>query len=240
MPEPPAGDPPGRGRTRAHLQIEKGGEGDLQTGAHAPTTIGAAILVLFCALPAVAASAPFLPDPALTPGYVSSDMRATVCRPRYEAQYRLHQTDLPACWRSTKIVFREYATRRRDRRHYELDDRVPLSLGGRQRLANLWPEPRFGKWNAARKDALEWRVWTLVCRDHRLRLHQGQAIFLASDWTADTSALWRTMLAQSDDAAAQSGRVRAATPAPAGRIGAEERDAERQFRENEGIASVVI
>jgi len=115
------------------------------TGAHAQATIGAAILVLVCASAAGAASAPFLPDPALTPGYVSGDTRATVCRPRYEAQHRLHRTDLAAYWRSAKIVFREYAIGWRDRRHYELDDRVPLSLGGRQRLANLWPEPRFGK-----------------------------------------------------------------------------------------------
>jgi hypothetical protein len=184
MPAPPAGDSPG-GRTRALSQIEKRRGMRPPTGAHAQATIVAAALVLFCASAAVAASAPFLPDPALTPGYVSGDTRATVCRPRYEAQHRLHQTDLAVYWRSAKIVFREYAIRWRDRRHYELDDRVPLSLGGRQRLANLWPEPRFGKWNAARKDALEWRVWTLVCRDHRLGLHQGQAIFLAPDWTAE-------------------------------------------------------
>ena len=38
----------------------------------------------------------------------------------------------------------------------------------------------------------------------------------------------------------KAGRVRAAIPTPLGRIGAAERHAERQFHENEGIASVVI
>ena len=122
------------------------------TGARAQATIVAAALVLFCASAAVAASAPFLPDPALTPGYVSGDTRATVCRPRYEAQHRLHQTDLAVYWRSAKIVFREYAIRWRDHRHYDstIGCRFPLAAASASRtcgpsrvLANGTPRARM-------------------------------------------------------------------------------------------------
>jgi hypothetical protein len=48
---------------------------------------------------------------------------------------------------------------------YELDHAIPLSLGGSPAdPRNLWLQRHWGKWNAARKDRLEVKLHTLVCK----------------------------------------------------------------------------
>jgi hypothetical protein len=47
---------------------------------------------------------------------------------------------------------------------YEEDHLISLELGGHPRSPNnLWPEPRFGDWNARVKDRLENKLHDLVC-----------------------------------------------------------------------------
>jgi hypothetical protein len=66
---------------------------------------------------------------------------------------------------------------------YELDHIVPLALGGHPRkLANLTLQPWEGEHGAKRKDLLEHRLQTLVCRAE-LMLNEAQAC-IAEDWEA--------------------------------------------------------
>jgi hypothetical protein len=72
-------------------------------------------------------------------------------------------------------------------RSYEVDHRVPLALGGRGELSNLWPETRTAPaFNAWIKDRLEYRLYTLVCHprhgDAFVTLKEAQDAFLG-DWT---------------------------------------------------------
>lgn len=64
----------------------------------------------------------------------------------------------------------------------ELDHRIPLFLGGHTDRRNVWPEPG-GIPND--KDALEYRVYRMVCfgDPHHLRVKTARRIFLG-DWRA--------------------------------------------------------
>jgi hypothetical protein len=68
---------------------------------------------------------------------------------------------------------------------YEVDHRVPLSLGGLDVVDNLWPETRTAtKWNAYVKDRLELRIWKMVCEPEEgqnpLSLKEAQDVFKGS------------------------------------------------------------
>ena len=70
---------------------------------------------------------------------------------------------------------------------YEVDHRIPLSLGGRDDVHNLWPQSRTAPgFNAWVKDRLEDRLYNLVCHpqagDPAVTLLQAQAVF-KGDWT---------------------------------------------------------
>ena len=96
--------------------------------------------------------------------------------------------------RETSKILREQASRNyglrnpHDRgRSYEVDHRVPLSLGGRDAISNLWPESRTAAgFNARVKDRLESLLHTLVCHpkpgDPIVTLKAAQDAFLG-DWT---------------------------------------------------------
>ena len=60
----------------------------------------------------------------------------------------------------------------------------PLSIGGSDDDANLWPEPRRmiePEWSAERKDELEMRLHALVCAG-RIDIVDAQKA-IAEDWT---------------------------------------------------------
>ena len=65
-----------------------------------------------------------------------------------------------------------------------LEDRlIPLSIGGNPRdPKNLWPEPRFGLWLAARKDDLEYALYKKLCAG-KITLKVAQDAF-RDDWVA--------------------------------------------------------
>ena len=67
--------------------------------------------------------------------------------------------------------------------HYEEDHLIPLEVGGSPTsVKNLWPEPRYVPWGAAKKDALENRLHALVCSG-AVPLATAQRVF-ATNWIA--------------------------------------------------------
>jgi predicted aspartyl protease len=123
-------------------------------------------------LPALAFAQPIQPDNRLTPGAVDpTATAAAACVPGYARAHRpplSHEQGMAICV--------EYGIAPVSGQ-FELDHRVPVELGGLTVVANLWPEPYFGNWNAHQKDFLENRAHALVC-SCAITLHDGQAIFL--------------------------------------------------------------
>jgi hypothetical protein len=65
-----------------------------------------------------------------------------------------------------------------------VDHLIPLSLGGADADANLWPEPRRGiekEWPAELKDDLEAKLFAMVCAGE-LDVVEAQRE-IADDWT---------------------------------------------------------
>jgi hypothetical protein len=146
------------------------------------TSILAGFLSLISALAALAGE---LPDQTLTPGALNpavmqETISRTICVRGWTSTIRppvSYTNDLK------RQQIAEYGYADRDPSHYEEDHRVPLGVGGHSTdPRNLWPEPRYGEWNAARKDQLEGFVNREVCAG-RMSLEDGQAIFLG-DWIA--------------------------------------------------------
>lgn len=124
-------------------------------------------------------SPPIVPNDSLTPGLVADTDETKVCGFEYGQSYskRHRQTT-----REMKAeVYRSYGISRAGR-SFEVDHRVPLSLGGADDVQNLWPEAGFTHPSFHDKDRLELYVWEAVCKRHAMSLSDGQAIFLG-DWT---------------------------------------------------------
>ncbi len=107
-----------------------------------------------------------LPDAKLTPGAIDpavtqQNIRSTVCVKGYTKTVRP-----PAYYtnklKKTQVI--EYGYVDTNPKHYEEDHLIPLSIGGSPNdPKNLWPQPRLSEWNAQKKDALEFRIYKLVC-----------------------------------------------------------------------------
>jgi hypothetical protein len=84
--------------------------------------------------------------------FQETTIHQTICVSGYSRTVR------PPSWYTSKLKHRQLAAegivgRMRD---FEEDHLIPLSVGGNPRdERNLWPEPRFGVWNAEKKDQLE-------------------------------------------------------------------------------------
>lgn len=82
-----------------------------------------------------------------------------------------------------KKQIRQYGYTDKDPKHYEEDHLIPLEVGGNPTdKANLWPEPRYGRWSAAKKDRLENKLHELVCHG-ALNLGEAQQE-IRSNWIA--------------------------------------------------------
>lgn len=150
--------------------------------------------------PAVSRTAT-LPDAKLTPGAIDTAVRGTeICSHTWRAgatgsppvqggsltysQAARHTPD------SVKDqAFKEYGLQNPhdDGQSYEVDHLVPLSLGGRDVIANLWPQSRTASgFNAWTKDRLEYRLYNLVCHpkpgDRLVSLAETQEA-LRGNWT---------------------------------------------------------
>jgi hypothetical protein len=146
------------------------------------------LLFLLVGVAAFAQDVAILPDPDRTPGMIdkrvtSEDMDSTICVPGYTKIVR----PPPTYTNHLKAQQMKAWDLPGTAADYEEDHRVPLCIGGHPRSPkNLWPQPRSGQWNAAIKDQLEASVCRAVCHGD-MTLEQGQAIFLAPDWTEQYS-----------------------------------------------------
>src|SRR5260221_1157880 len=127
----------------------------------------------------VLAEDPIVPDQARTPGLVDQGAHyPAICRSVWKASNVAgkppiqggHLTYSRAARVTPQSVkeqaFQAYGIQNpNDGGHsYEIDHRLPLSLGGRDQLANLWPETRTAsEWSAWIKDRLEVKLWNQVC-----------------------------------------------------------------------------
>jgi hypothetical protein len=122
------------------------------------------------------------PHAALTPGRIMVDRfdhqpltREQICHVGYSRSVRRVPIELK------RDVYAEYGVTY-VRGEHEVDHLVPLSLGGSNDEANLWPEPSHGPWNSFVKDRLEFRLHELVCAGS-VPLAQAQHE-IATDWVA--------------------------------------------------------
>ena len=136
---------------------------------------------------AIAASSPGILPPGSVPGATNPDVTqenigTTICVKGWTKTVRP-----PASYTSPikRRLMEAAGIPWSDHAQYELDHRVPLEVGGNPSdESNLWIEPYFGAWNAHLKDDLELRINRLVCSG-QMTLEEGQAVFLAPDWTAE-------------------------------------------------------
>jgi len=151
------------------------------------------------AAPALTLPATTWPDRRLTPGAVDPAVTdADICAhdwapgdpPRRGGDETYSKAARHTSAHLKDAVFAEYhLTNPHDGGHsWEVDHLVPLGLGGRDVIANLWPESRSGDGlNAWAKDRLEYRLYRLVCDPPpgaaHLPLAQAQAAF-RTDWVA--------------------------------------------------------
>ena len=108
-----------------------------------------------------------LPDHRLTPGVTRSLSRNTICTTKWGLDKRFVTTSMKL------TVYHEYGlSGPKDSRclldahgrRCEIDHLVPRSLGGADKIENLWPQPYGSKpWNASRKDRLEVRLGKEFC-----------------------------------------------------------------------------
>ena len=138
----------------------------------------ATALLMHCIAGAVAApqTAPITPDLTKTPGAILTRSAERICHPGYSKSVR-HTSGSLKRW-----IYAEYGIRKHSGR-YEIDHLIPLSLGGADVAANLWPQSYDTEtWNAHVKDRLEWKLLRLVCRgDLPLEIAQRE---IAVDWIA--------------------------------------------------------
>jgi hypothetical protein len=124
-----------------------------------------------------------LPNPLLTPGAINpevtqANLQYTVCVEGYTKMIRP-----PADFTNKlkKLQISEYGYADTDPQHYEEDHLIALSIGGAPNDPhNLWPEPRNSKWNARKKDQLEFVLFKMVC-DQEISLAEAQHA-MATNW----------------------------------------------------------
>jgi len=141
-------------------------------------------ILLLCASSAFAAD---FPDPKLTPGMVNLDLtKEVLCAPgfstkKYRDTANAEELKTNAYARYGMVDHKGMCAL--VARGCEIDHLIPLELGGKTNIDNLWPQPYGTKpWNATIKDRLENRLHRLVCSDV-LTLGEAQHA-IAVDWIA--------------------------------------------------------
>lgn len=124
-----------------------------------------------------------LPEPALTPGAVTTLTTAELCNGVRPSRLVTENVRLQ--------VLRAYGMEHVSDAAYELDALVTPELGGSTDPANLWPQ-RYQSpvWNARVKDELERLLPEMVCR-HEITLAQAQQE-IATDWIAAYKRYFKT------------------------------------------------
>jgi hypothetical protein len=126
-----------------------------------------------------------LPDPKITPGATNemvtqANIRSTICKKGWTQTIR---PPVSYTNRLKRQLMRRYGMAGRNMHDFELDHLIPLALGGApDDPANLWPQPRTGRWTAELKDDLERTLNRRTC-EGRVSLAQAQKA-IRTDWTA--------------------------------------------------------
>lgn len=118
----------------------------------------------------------YLPDPRLTPGDTIAVTKDDLCR---EGQTAIRDKV------SIKVksqVFDLYGIRADTPGSYNVDHLVPASLGGSNKIENLWPQPLSGEWGYLQKNRLERRLRKMVCAGE-VELKEAQEA-MARDWVS--------------------------------------------------------
>lgn len=142
--------------------------------------IAAAVCLSLLGGAAGAENLPIVPDPALTPGIVASTDEREVCATGQQGTYsQQHRQTSEAMKRE---VYARYRVDKRGR-EFEVDHRLPLALGGKDDIGNLWPQLGWAHPSFHDKDRLEVYLWRAVCKRHAIPLAEAQAMLLG-DWLA--------------------------------------------------------
>lgn len=130
-----------------------------------------------------------LPDPACTPGVVSTavtqnNLDATICRPGYTRTIRPPESETEPFKKTIMAAYGDSGPLG----DYELDHLVSLELGGSNDAANLWPQPNDHPAGAINsKDPVENALNKAVCA-RQVSLAAAQ-VAIATDWTTALSRL---------------------------------------------------
>lgn len=123
-----------------------------------------------------------LPNPTITPGSTYPDATAAmVCEPGYSLGVRNPRF-------SDKLAaLATYSIPVSDRGSYQIDRLVPVSLGGDNSPANLWPQPKSEGQGSAEKNELEMWLREEVCSG--VLTVEAARSEISTDW-------WRAFLAR--------------------------------------------
>ncbi len=98
-----------------------------------------------------------VPNRTWTPGAVRSFDVREICQPGYSKSVRKTSKKLK------DKIYKKYDVEK-DPKRYKIDHLIPLSIGGADTEANLWPSPLFTQpVNGYDKDRMEFRLYRMVC-----------------------------------------------------------------------------
>ena len=125
-----------------------------------------------------AADGVLVANPDLTPGHVVADATdVSVCAPGYGIDLR-HVDYGPRAG-----MFADYGVPWSEHKQYQVDNLIPLTLGGDNSRANIWPMPLSGPAGPDQKAALTNKLHDLVC-SKKLSLAAAQTAISANWWAA--------------------------------------------------------
>lgn len=141
-------------------------------------TIASRAVLAFVCLPLVALGYPLTPNAQWNPGKLCTRSSPDFTEYRYKAK-------IPYCARNVSDglkarLYDRYAIPKNERGQYTIDHIIPLSIGGSNEAANLWPEHK--KVKATRPD-LEEEVFIAV-RDSKMSQKAAVRLVLDTKFTA--------------------------------------------------------
>jgi hypothetical protein len=124
----------------------------------------------------------YYPDKLLTPGDTLAVSKNDLCNSNYE------KTVKPVHKARAMYVFNRYNIDYANHNHYKLDHLIPISLGGSNKVTNLWPVKYCNQANARKhlcagareKKVVEDALRISVC-NNTITIEQAQKI-IAIDW----------------------------------------------------------